>query len=406
MKNICLCVKIHIPVIQRNYRFIDIDRNHDYHNNIQVENHVKKIWPNSLLPFFETIKNLAVESDGKFRIGVSISGNTLTLLQKFVPRAIELLIGLSQHKSIEFLSEPWSHSVLPFVCEESLIRQIGLHDSLIKSTFDETTDVFIMHSPICPQKLLKTVLLNGKKRIFAYSNHLENENLNREGANDSVLSPHPMIFPINYKLSRLFQEVDFNPDTRTASIVSSSILKKIKKDIHSSNPLTVVYNPLMGNKPFFMNRANIWKIVQQKLLADQEIVFVLPSEMKMSAGLFNTKNQLENPFKLPDLWTKNILQKDAYKKQLAINSLIRLESRESIIKEWDIIQDMEYLFYMNTRFTEKIFAENYFSPFPSPYLAHINYMNVLDDFWSRVLDGETIFNKINSKSNAIKQEVV
>ena len=106
--------------------------------------------------------------------------------------------------------------------------------------------------------------------------------------------------------------------------------------------------------------------------------------------------------RLTDVWLKNKFQKEAFEKQLRVNTLIQTEARKNLVKEWDTLQDMEYLYFMNSKFAKQNFIEFNYSPFPAPEAAYINYINILNDFVDRLNDKKVVFKKISKSSTVVK----
>jgi alpha-amylase len=384
--NICLCIDIHIPAIPLNYRFFDINYRHEYFDEEQVKNHVNKVYNENIWPFFETFKRIFYRSEGRLKIAVALSGITLILMYKYIPKGIQMFSEMHRAGCIEFLTEPWSHAILPFVDQKALDQQIRLHDDEMVSAFGKSPGIFLAYSSTPSPHLVNTVFSSGKKAVFAYANPF-----GRQFINTRERSTHfskKGIFLINYFYSRLLKEIDFRILRQPEENISIAVAKKIRKLDPQMNPLIMVYQPAAANRPFHLNRAKIWEEVILQLLADSDILFKLPSELINNYNHFIPGN-LEHPnafrqFVLPDFWLKNSLQKEAFSKQLHIQTLIRSVTTNGLLNDWNLLLDMEYLFYMNTHFTDKNFAESHFNPFPSPYLAYINYMNVLDDMEGRL----------------------
>jgi alpha-amylase len=51
-----------------------------------------------------------------------------------------------------------------------------------------------------------------------------------------------------------------------------------------------------------------------------------------------------------------------------------------LLKCWRMLQTSDHFYYMCTKKGDDGEVHSYFSPYPSPYEAFINYMNVLSDF--------------------------
>ncbi|PKP33520.1 MAG: hypothetical protein CVT99_00810 [Bacteroidetes bacterium HGW-Bacteroidetes-16] len=386
---IYLCAKIHIPVILRNFRFFEINNsNSDYHDK-SIDYLVKKLCQDNLLPFFETIRNLTIESDFRFKAGVSISGIALKLLQNIAPHVIKVLEGLKKLNCIEFLSEPWSHSMIAFANEETLERQINLHDETIHYLFGSIPDVFILHSPVCPEKIINTILNYGKKAVFANSNHIGQEKIKQnENKNNSPRSSE-RIYLIHHILSQILQDMDPNAKGQQLTDFASFVLNNIKIHSEDSNLLIFIYNPAQIKSPFNEHLAAAWKMIMNQILSKPEYKFCAPSEISKTVRPLLIKHKLTakegRPIKLPtDLWHKNVLQKHALQQQFIINKAIKDCCRSSLVEEWNLIQDMENLYYMNNQFFSEEYHKTHFNPFNSPYLAYTNYMNILADFASRL----------------------
>ncbi len=55
-----------------------------------------------------------------------------------------------------------------------------------------------------------------------------------------------------------------------------------------------------------------------------------------------------------------------------------------MLEQWRNLQISDHFYYMSTKKGSDGNVHSYFSPFPSPYEAFINYMNVITDFSMRV----------------------
>lgn len=402
MTHFCMCIKIHIPAIQRNYRFFNINREHRYFDETEIKNRVTKLSSENLGPFLITLRNLSIESAGRFKAAVSVSGIALKLFQKYTPEIIDQLFELEQNNCIEILSEPWSNSLVPFIDEKLLIRQIKLHDTTVSSIFGKTPQIFIAHSPVSAQKNLITTINRSKQGIFTYLNQQGATMLKLQNSNGNNEKTIANVYLINNKISEFFQHINYNPD-KNPDIFSDLLFEKIKRNIPKFNPLIVCYNPTRTPQTPKMYNPETWTLVIKKMLADPGIIFSSPHEIIRSYNHFscedNVSNKLCQQFKLRDFWLKNSLQTDAFEKQQKVNRLLQYSSSDnSVITEWEIIQDKEFLYYMDNLFIHKKYREVHYNPFPSPYLAYINYMNILDDISERLLQTKTSFLKIQQAS--------
>lgn len=397
MIKICLCVKIHIPAVQANYRFSDIRENHRYFDENTVAEHVQHIYKNNLSPFFSGLRSVYYQSNAKFKAGVSVSGISLTLLQKYAPKAIEELAQLRKRNCIEFLSEPWSHSLLPYFDEQELSRQVDLHDKAMYALFDKKPELFVVHSPVFRPNIPELISSLGKNAVFMNLNPLDEDGYKKMILKNQANSSSMPVLPINHKLSRMLQKIDLNPFMKSTSNFSKRIVNRFKSSVNDSNPVNVMYDITSAKGPFRLSRAVTWKRVLMDLLADPGVSFISPEKAVSSyTPSVNNNNLFRNVIhrsRITNKWLRNKLQKEAFDKQLRINSAMKTGKHEAFQKEWDILQDMEYLYYMDNHFNKKEFAENHYNPFPNTNLAFINYINVLNDFQDRLQDNKITFKK-------------
>lgn len=381
MTRICLCIKIHIPLVYRDYRFFSIHRDHSYFDETQLRHYTEKLSAEKLIPFLKAVKEISLQSNGKFRAGISVSGLALQQLTGYAPEVVVRLAELIFNNTLELLSEPWSHSLLALLGKSSLQEQTGLHDRAAKAAFGVVPSIFIAYSPLSPG-LIPAITGSGKKGIFCYSNHL----LKDPGA------PTSSTVLINHTLDRLLAETDSSDNSLAHSETSSLLIKKRLEDYSPEFPAVMIFRPLSVSPPFGSARAAVWKNMVKALADDSQNSFLLPSEMAAQYPSFPNgevppERRLQ-PFKIPHYWLRNDLQREAFKKMKLISAAVKEENRAPVAAVWQRIQDMENLRFMDLRFLENRYAGSHFNPFASPYLASINYMNVLDDFFGVVMAGK------------------
>jgi len=68
----------------------------------------------------------------------------------------------------------------------------------------------------------------------------------------------------------------------------------------------------------------------------------------------------------------------------ALTERIQSLDDPAIERDWQYLQTSDHFYYMCTKWFSDGAVHKYFNPYPSPYEAFINYMNVLSDFTIRV----------------------
>ncbi len=288
MRNICICIKMHIPVSQTRYSFMINKGDKKYYDDILITQLVNKLSNENILPLLETIHVIFVESDGKFKAGISVSGITLALLQRLRPDVVSQLNFLEKKGAIEFLSEPWSHSFIPFSSDFSLTDQINQHDELIKSEFNKVPQVFFLHSTVVLQETIKTILETGKQAIFTNTGYSDSMNSEKESLlNPSFYLPGK-IFMVNSKLSRLIEDFENAADLPKIHRLITQMVFKIKHAKPKVFPLIISYNPINLNYPFSEERFRYWDEIINQLLLVPDLNIGLPSEIVSNQWEQNT----------------------------------------------------------------------------------------------------------------------
>ncbi|MEX2234482.1 MAG: hypothetical protein WD824_20110 [Cyclobacteriaceae bacterium] len=83
-------------------------------------------------------------------------------------------------------------------------------------------------------------------------------------------------------------------------------------------------------------------------------------------------------------WLGNTLQRDAFNTLNSLKKDIIESGNRPLLRSWNYLQTSDHFFYMSTKAGDDGQIHNYFSPYPSPYEAFINYMNVLSDVEMRL----------------------
>jgi alpha-amylase len=83
-------------------------------------------------------------------------------------------------------------------------------------------------------------------------------------------------------------------------------------------------------------------------------------------------------------WLGNEMQRDAFDSLVNLEFDVKNLNEPEILEQWRNLQTSDHFYYMSTKKGSDGNVHNYFSPYPSPYEAFINYMNVLTDFSMRI----------------------
>lgn len=180
-------------------------------------------------------------------------------------------------------------------------------------------------------------------------------------------------------------------------------IQKIKNHAHENYP-SIVCSNLTRTKCFFhMSRSMTWERLIKRILSDNEIELISPSEtlQKENHSDLNDENvaSILSRSKLRDNWTMNGHQKEAYEKQLDIDTRVNAQDSGALLEEWDQYQDMDHLYFMGDKFVRKQYSSVHFSPFSNPAAAYSNYMETLNNLTDKMQSGVSL--KMRSSKNKL-----
>jgi alpha-amylase len=79
-------------------------------------------------------------------------------------------------------------------------------------------------------------------------------------------------------------------------------------------------------------------------------------------------------------WLGNGMQTDAIQTLYKMEPQVYRRNNPQLMDTWRMLQTSDHFYYMCTKWFADGDVHQYFNPYPSPYDAYINYMNILDDF--------------------------
>ncbi|MDD3078205.1 MAG: glycoside hydrolase family 57 protein [Paludibacter sp.] len=383
MRNICFFFQIHLPFRLKRYRFFEIGQDHYYYDDFQTEDRVRNVVEQSYLTANRTIADMIKSSNGKFRCSFSISGVALEQLEQYAPEVIDSFKELAKTGSVEFMTEPYAHSLSSIFDHNEFEKQLKLHSNKIEELFGKRpTTVFnseMIYSDeigeIVSKMGYKAMLVDEAKYIMGWKspNYLYSH---------SYLSKLKLLIR-NHKLSDdiafRFSDHSWNdfPLTAEKFIGWISSLPEDEKLIN----LGMGYEILGIKQHAGTGIFDFLKALPYHAM-EQQINFILPSEANKK---LDPASNLSVPYPISwvgndkDLtpWTGNDLQQEALNKLYAVGERVRLCQDKALQRDWLILQSSDHFRYMSHK-------DAYNTNYDSPYEAFINYMNVLADFLERV----------------------
>jgi len=378
MKNICFYFQIHQPLMLKRYRFFEIGQDHYYYDDFQTEDRIRYLVDHSYLPANKIIAEMIRSTNGKFRCAYSISGVTLEQFEQYAPEVIDSFKELSKTGSVEFLAEPYGHSLASVFDANEFELQVKMHSDKIEALFGKRPTTLFNAELIYSDEIgelvskmgYKTMMIDEAKHIMGWKSP------NYVYSHSYI--PKLKLLVRNHKLS---DDIAF----RFSSIMLTS--EKFIGWVASLPEDEKVVNIGMGYEAFGITQSyqtgifDFLKALPYHAM-EQQVSFLLPSET-------SKKNESAGPLSVPypiswvgndkDLtpWTGNDLQHEALTKLYAVGERVRLCTDKPLLRDWLMLQCTDNFRYMSHK-------DAHGTHFESAYDAFMNYMNVLADFLVRV----------------------
>ena len=390
MPVVCLYFQLHQPRRLRRYSFFDIDRVDVYEDEPANRLLLDRVAAKCYLPANRILLDAIRRHDGAFRVAFSLTGVLLEQLEKDRPDVLASFRKLADTGCVEFLSETHHHSLACLFSRREFSQQVLQHRRKIEALFGRTPATFRHTELIYSNELARIVERMGYRAILT------------EGAGRILggRSPDRVYRPAgcrrlklllrNYRLSDdialRFSDRAWPGHPLTA--------EKFAQWIHCIDDDAAVVNLFMDYETFGEHHGmesgilSFLESLPAAILKDGRFRFQTPDEAAAShdpAAALDAPDPLSSADQERDLtaWLGSAMQQDA------IQSLYQLERRVrrrggAYLETWRALQTSDHFYYMCTKWSAGGDVHRRFSPYPSPYDAYINYMNILDDFSRRV----------------------
>ena len=374
---------MHAPYTLKRYRFFEIGQDHYYYDDMQTEDHVASLIQTSYMPLCKTLAEMIRLSKGRFHCGLSVSGIMLEMFEQYAPEMIDVLKELAATGCVEFIVTPYAYSLASVYSDTEAIEQLQSQQAVVKqllgvesTTAGLTELLYSDEIAIQLHKMgFKAVMTEGAKHILSWKSP--------NYVYSSSAAPKLKVLLRNTTLSDElafhFSDPAWHNFPMDAEKFATALATLPKEE--------QVANIWVGAETFGVRQSATSGIFDfLKALPyyamEQEMGFMTPSEV---AKKFAASDAVAVPYPLTwagegkDLSTYNgnDLQQEAVQKLYAVAERVHLCKDKQLKHDWLILQDVNYLHFMNH-------IDQGATQFESAYDAFINYMNILSDFLQRV----------------------
>jgi len=383
MKNICFYFQIHLPFRLKRYRFFEISKDHYYYDDFQTGERIREAVEKSFINANRTISEMIRNSNGKFKCAFTISGLALEQLEQYAPEVIDSFRELAKTGNVEFLAEPYAHSLSSIFDETEFERQVKMHSAKIEALFGKKPTSFFNSELIYSDEIgelvskmgYKTIMVDEAKHILGW----KSPNFVYNHSNISKLK----LLVRNHKFSDDIAFRFSNTNWQDFPLTAEKFISWIANMPEAEEIINIGmgYEVFGITQPIHTGIFEFLKALPYHAI-ENHVNFMLPSE---ASKKIDTAGPLSVPFPFSwvgdakDLtpWTGNDLQVEALNKLYAVGERVRMCTDKPLLLDWLILQSTDHFRYMSHK-------DAYGTNYDSPYEAFINYMNVLSDFLERV----------------------
>jgi len=391
MRSICLYFQVHQPYRLRTYRFFDIGEDHQYYDEYQNRQIIRRAAEKCYLPANKMLLDLIKEFGPAFKVSFCISGTAMDQFRQSAPEVLHSFRRLADTGSVEFLAETYAHSFAALRDKEEFSRQINLHVKAIQEHFGKTPVTFknpeLLYSDTIGEMVYEqgfsVMVTEGAKFIMGWKspNYMYCNNINPK-------------LKLLLRNNRLSDDIAFRFSRRNWSEWPLTT-EKFTGWLNKIDPKEEVVNIFMDYEAIGERQGNESGIFEffyslpKAVLKHTNFTFSIPSEIAKKLQPVSAI-RVESPISWADeerdltSWLGNELQDEAFTKLYSVSEKIRKCSDPAILRDWLYLQTCDHFYFMSTKWFSDGAIHPYFNPYPSPYEAFINYMNVLSDFTIRL----------------------
>jgi alpha-amylase len=376
--------QVHQPRRLRSVKFFDIGAEPSIFNDSLNKEIIQKVARACYLPANAMLLKL-INKHPKVKVAFSISGVAIDQFAEYAPEVLDSFKALADTGSVEFLAETYYHSLACMMPGHEFEIQVLKHSELIEKHFGKRPTVFRNTELIYSDEIGKRVSALGFTGVFTDGV----QKVLQHNKTVHQLYHHPeekelRIFLRNYLMS---DDIAFRFSHYGQKLTAENYISWINDVPTSEKVLNIAmdYETIGEHHKKESGILDFFKKLFTLLATSKKHQMLTPSEAVASIA---PHSALRVPLSVSwadherDLsaWLGNDMQKDAFASVSKLEKDVKASGNPSILKQWRLLQTSDHFYYMSTKKGPDGTVHNYFSPYPSPYEAFINYMNAVTDF--------------------------
>src|SRR4051812_10016265 len=140
--DLCFYFQVHQPWRLRNYRYLEVGKNHHYFDEEKNSRILRKVAEKCYLPMNNLLFELITEFKGDFKVSFSISGTAIQQMEAYAPDVLASFKRLFDTGCAELLSETSHHSLSALYSPQEFKEQVNLHREITSKHLVHPVPVF------------------------------------------------------------------------------------------------------------------------------------------------------------------------------------------------------------------------------------------------------------------------
>jgi alpha-amylase len=390
MPSVVLCFHVHLPLQLKKYSFFDIGRSQDYIDKEQRNQLLEHVAKNAFLPANKMVLGLIRRARGRFRVAYSVSGMLLEQLEREQKAVLTSFRRLTDTGSVEFLSEPYHHSLASLFSEAEFREQVALQRRKVRTLLGQVPRAFRNTGLLYGNDIARIIESMGFRVILAGGARL--------AGCDATVPWRPAGCK---KLTVLFGHDRLSGDIPLRCTAGAGNGQEGSADEYARRLAGAYRNEEVIN--LFMDYETFGEHCRGNTGGILDFLEAFPAVLLRSRGWrFQTPSDAAAGRVPPDTidvpghvsragnekdgvaWLENHMQKDAAHTLYDLEAKVREVKNRKRIGLWRDLQASEHFCHMNTTGLSYGAHARTLNPFVSPYDAYISYMNILKDFSGRL----------------------
>ncbi len=390
-KSICLFFQVHQPTRLRRYHFFDIGKSDDYFDDFANRTTTQRVARNCYMPMNNMLIDMAERYGDKFKVSFAISGITLELLEAYSPEVIDSFKELASTGCVEFVAQPYTHSLSSIANQKEFVLQVKRHSQEISRLFGVAPKSFCNTEMIFSESIgalvsnmgFKTVLTEGARHILGW-----------KSPNYVYASSETPKLKMLMRNPNLSEDITLNFSNREWDqwpLTADKYMDWVKEDSEGYDVVNLFmdYETFGEIQPVDSGIQEFMKHFIEDTISSGEFTFDTVAEASVR---HQPKAMISIPYAISwmdeakDLssWIGNELQRESYDRLNMLCADIKKLNNEELSAAYTKLQDSSNLYYMSSKHFGEDVKLGHRNPYDSPYEAFINYMNVISDITERV----------------------